>query len=70
MSISKGDRVSWPWGAGEATGKVTEVFTSEVTRTLKGNEVTRKATYDEPAYLIEQEDGNEVLKSCTEVKKA
>ncbi|MXQ08109.1 HVA1 family protein [Alphaproteobacteria bacterium GH1-50] len=70
MSISKGDRVSWSWGSGEATGRVVEVFTSEVTRTLKGNEVTRKATDDEPAYLIEQDDGDEVLKSFTEVEKA
>ena len=70
MSISKGDRVAWSWGSGTAEGKVKEVFTSDVTRTLKGNEVKRKASEDEPAYLIEQEDGDEVLKSCTELDKA
>lgn len=32
-------------------------------------ERTRNASEDEPAYLIEQEDGDEVLKSGSELKK-
>lgn len=67
MNLKKGDEVSWNWGDGTASGKITEVFTDEVTRTLKGSEVTRKASDDKPAYLIEQSDGDEVLKSCTEL---
>ncbi|MGB3456849.1 MAG: HVA1 family protein [Litorimonas sp.] len=66
----KGTKVEWDWGNGTGTGTITETFTDEVTRTLKGNEVTRKASSDEPAYLIEQEDGDEVLKSHSEVTKA
>ncbi len=62
-----GDTVEWSWGSGTGTGKVTERFTERVSRTLQGNEVTRDATEDEPAYLIEQDDGDEVLKSATEV---
>ena len=70
MAYSKGDKVEWEWGSGSATGKVTHVYTEEVTKTLKGSEITRDASEDEPAYLIEQEDGDEVLKSHSEVSKA
>ncbi len=62
-----GDEVEWSWGNGTGTGKITEEFTEKVTRTIKGNEVTRNATEDEPAYLVEQDDGDEVLKSGSEL---
>lgn len=62
-----GDEVEWNWGNGTGTGTITERFTSKVTRTIDGNEVTRNASDDEPAYLIEQDDGSRVLKSCTEL---
>ena len=39
-SYSKGDSVEWNWGNGTGTGKIVETFTSDVTRTIKGNEVT------------------------------
>ncbi len=65
-----GTKVSWEWGSGSATGKVTESFTEKVTRTIKGSEITRKASSDEPAYMIEQDDGDRVLKSHSEVSKA
>ncbi len=69
MAYKKGDSVTWEWGKGEATGKIKEKFTEKVTRTTKGSEITRNASDDEPAYLIEQEDGDEVLKSGSELKK-
>ncbi|WP_370170244.1 MULTISPECIES: hypervirulence associated TUDOR domain-containing protein [Hyphomonas] len=65
-----GTKVEWDWGNGTATGKVDERFTDTVTRTIKGNEVKRKATKDDPAYLIKQEDGDRVLKSHSELRKA
>lgn len=67
-AYNKNTKVEWEWGNGTGTGKVVESFTDEVTRTIKGNEVTRKATSDEPAYLIEQEGGDQVLKSHSEIK--
>ena len=66
-SFSKGDQVVWSWGEGEADGKVQECFTGKVTRTIKGTEVTRNASEDNPAYLIEQDDGDLVLKSASEL---
>ncbi|SFZ82075.1 Protein of unknown function [Devosia enhydra] len=66
----KGTEVSWSWGKGTARGKIDESFTDDVTRTIKGKEITRKASQDEPAYLITQEDGDRVLKSHSEIEKA
>ena len=65
--IRVGDQVEWSWGNGTGTGEVTERFTSKVTRTIKGSEITRDATDDDPAFLIRQDDGDEVLKSGSEL---
>lgn len=66
----KGDQVRWKWGDGYGEGEVAERFTDKVTRTIEGTDVTRDASEDEPAYLIEQEDGTRVLKSHSEVEEA
>lgn len=68
--FNRGQKVWWKWGNGTGEGKIAEKFTSDVTRKLKGTEVTRNATDDEPAYLIEQEDGSEILKSGSEIEAA
>ena len=67
--IRKGTEVKWKWGNGTATGKVAETFTEEVSRTIDGNEVTRKGSDDDKALLIEQEDGGKVLKLESEVER-
>ncbi|KZY58377.1 hypothetical protein A3736_03245 [Erythrobacter sp. HI0063] len=59
--------VEWEWGNGTASGQIKERFEREVTRTLKGSEVTKDGTEDNPAYLIKQEDGDEVLKRGSEL---
>jgi len=68
--IKKGTNVKWKWGSGSAEGKVQETFTESVTRTIKGNEVTRKGEKGNKALLIEQEDGDRVLKLESEVERA
>lgn len=65
-----GDKVKWKWGSGFGEGSIVERFTDDVTRTIDGTEVTRNATCDTPAYLIEQDDGAGVLKSHSELQKA
>ena len=65
-----GDKVAWNWGNGTGSGKVSEKFTEKVTRKIAGNEITRNADKENPAYLIEQDDGDRVLKSESELKKA
>ncbi len=58
------------WGNGSASGKIIHTFTTRVTRKIKGAEVTRLASQDDPAYLIEQENGDKILKSGSELKPA
>ena len=70
MSYSEGTQVEWDWGNGTGTGKVVKVYTRKTTLTIKGTEVTRDASEDAPAYKIAQEDGDEVLKSDSELRKA
>ena len=65
-----GDKVKWEWGNGTATGTIEKVYTQKITRKIKGNEVTRDADNDNPAYYIEQSDDGEVLKKHSEVQKA
>ncbi|WP_409432254.1 DUF2945 domain-containing protein [Litorimonas sp. RW-G-Af-16] len=67
---TEGTDVKWEWGNGTAKGTIETVYTQKITRTIKGTEVTREASDDEPAYYIKQSDGDAVLKSHTEVEKA
>lgn len=67
MKFHKGQYVEWKWGNGSAKGKVADHFTEKVTRSIKGSDITRNATDDDPAYLIEQDDGGKVLKSESEL---
>ena len=69
-SYSEGDYVSWAWGEGRAYGTVQKTYTKKVTRKLQGSEVTRNGSEDDRALLIEQSDGDEVLKLESEVRKA
>jgi len=62
--------VKWRHAGGSAKGQVKEAFKEKVTRTIKGNEVTRNASDEEPAYLVEQDDGDHVLKSESELSNA
>ena len=58
--------VEWDWGKGK--GQIKERFEREVTRTLQGSEITKDGDEDNPAYLIKQEDGDEVLKRGSEIE--
>ncbi|MEQ8657820.1 MAG: DUF2945 domain-containing protein [Hyphomicrobiales bacterium] len=67
-TYDEGTRVQWNWGNGSAEGTIVETFTDDVTKTIKGTDVTRNASSDDPAYLIEQDDGDKVLKGHSELK--
>jgi len=68
--IRKGTKVKWKWGNGTAEGKVIETYTDKVSKTIKGSDVTRNGASDNKALYIEQEDGDHVLKSESEVERA
>jgi len=70
MSYTKGDTVEWDWGNGTAKGDVQDTHEDSITRTIKGSEVTRNGSADDPALEIEQDDGTKVLKLASEVRKA
>ncbi|WP_022925137.1 DUF2945 domain-containing protein [Serinicoccus marinus] len=70
MAIRTGTTVRWEWGDSHAEGTVTEVHHDKVSRTTKGNTVTRNGSDDDPAYVIEQDDGTTVLKLRSEVERA
>jgi hypothetical protein len=67
--IRKGSKVAWKWAEGQAEGKVLETFTKEISKTIKGSKITRKGEKGNKALLIEQTDGEKVLKLESEVKK-
>jgi hypothetical protein len=69
MSIRKGTTVSWAWGQSRASGKVTAVHHETIRRTIKGTEITKHGSDENPAYEIEQEDGAPVLKLRSEVEQ-
>lgn len=67
--MKKGEKVNWNYGAHKAEGKITEKFEKPVEKKIKGSKVKRNASKEEPAYLIKQEDGDEILKSESELSK-
>lgn len=70
IMIKIGTQVKWKWGNGTATGKVMETYTKKVTKTIKGNNVTRNGEDGNKALYIQQEYGDYVLKSESEVERA
>ncbi len=69
MTIRTGTTVKWKWASSWAEGSVTEVHHDTVTRTTNGSEITRHGSEDDPAYVIEQDDGTVVLKLQSEVER-
>jgi hypothetical protein len=66
--MKKGDEVTWKWGKSEAEGRIVKKHDEPVSKTIKGAKVKRNASKGEPAYEIEQKNGNKVLKSESEIK--
>jgi uncharacterized protein involved in tolerance to divalent cations len=69
MTLKKGVKVYWNWAGKNAEGIIQEIFTKTVERKIKNTIVVRHGTYENPAILIEQEDGDEVLKLASELKE-
>lgn len=66
-AFRKGQAVTWAWGAHTAHGSVVERFDRRVQRTFKGTRVRRNGSAANPAYLVEQEGGDRVLKLGSEL---
>lgn len=66
--MRKGTTVTWKYGTGKATGKIESVHKEPTTRTIKGSEIHRNGTAEDPALVIVQANGDRVLKLKSEVK--
>ncbi len=67
--IREGTEVKWKWGKGTASGKVVESYTHRVTKNIDGKNFVRNGSQSDKALLIQQEDGQEVLKLESEVDR-
>ena len=67
--IRKGSKVKWKWGQGEAEGKVVETSSDTISKTIKGNKVTRHGESGNKALVIQTDEGDTVLKLESEISK-
>lgn len=67
--MKKGDIVHWNWGRGKAEGTIEKEYDKPVKKKIKGTEVKRNASKDEPAYEIKMSGGRKVIKSESELTK-
>jgi len=67
--IKQGTKVKWNWAKGTGKGKVIATYIESVTKDLEGNSVTRHGQANNKALLIEQQDGDKVLKLESEVDR-
>ena len=65
-----GQKISWSWGAHRVHGKVVERFERRVQRTIEGARIVRIGTADNPAYLVETDEGKRALKRGSELRAA
>ncbi|QIL78098.1 HVA1 family protein [Hymenobacter sp. HDW8] len=70
MPMRKGTTVTWKYGTGTASGKIEEVHKESVTKKIKGSDITRNGTAENPAFVIVQENGDKVVKLQSEVTAA
>jgi hypothetical protein len=66
-SFRKGQKIQWNWGAHVAHGQVVDRFERRVQRTIEGSRIVRRGTADNPAYLVETDDGKAALKRGSEL---
>lgn len=66
--MKKGDKVHWNWGKSQASGTIEKKHIERVKKVIKGTDVKRNATKENPAYEISMPDGKKVLKSESELK--
>ncbi len=70
MNVKEGDEVEWDWDHGTAMGVVQSVYARKTTCILKGAEISRKGSNDNPALYIKQKDGSAILRLASEVRGA
>ena len=64
--FSKGDEISWKWGSQHPSGPVKEVKDDGAqVKTKKGSTISKDASKDNPAIVIETASGNNAVKKVS-----
>jgi hypothetical protein len=67
-SYSKGAKVLWKWGRDKVKGTVKEVYFHTIEKEIKGKKIKRKASAENPAYFIKEDNKEKyVLKLHSEL---
>ena len=66
----KGTRVRWNWGQGVGRGRIAERFERQVERMIAGSLIRRNGSTRDPAYLVQTDKGDLVLKLGSELSVA
>ena len=64
-----GDRVSWQVGSRRARGQIKTKYLYTVTKRVREGAITQRGSEEDPALLIECDDGSEELRLESEVEK-
>lgn len=67
MKFKVGSKVQWKWMGRAIEGKVKKSFTGPISKTIKGKSIKRNGSFENPAYLVISEAGNEALKLESEL---
>lgn len=67
MKFKVGSKIQWKWLGRNISGTVEKVFEKPITREIKGKQIKRNGSPENPAYLVKSEAGNEALKLGTEL---
>ncbi|MDT9600554.1 hypervirulence associated TUDOR domain-containing protein [Sphingosinicella rhizophila] len=68
-TLRTGEMVRWNWGSGHGEGRIVQRFERRVQRTIEGAKVIKNGSSENPAFLLEQEDGGKVLKLSSELSR-
>ena len=67
-SYSKVAKIYWKWGRGKVKGTVKEVYFHTIEKEIKGKQIKRKASTENPAYFIKEDNKDKyVLKLHSEL---
>ncbi len=69
MDFPVGTKVKWSWYGRSIHGKVEEVMTETVSKTIKGKKIARHGTLKDPACLVKSDAGNLALKLASELEE-
>ena len=68
-SVKQGDEVKWQNAGNEAHGTVQAVSPKKTTKTIKGKEITRNGTKEDPAVTVKSDKGGVAMHLSHELKK-